>query len=92
MVDRSLIKQPEATVAIIRTATLIKGHGDAYQNGLAEWNAIIDRLVKPTCDGDLPLRTLGDAIAIARDADAAVQDPSRVLIAVEQLRTQALAH
>ncbi len=92
MVDRSLIKQPEATVAIIRTATLIKGHGDAYQNGLAEWNAIIDRLVKPTCDGDLPLRRLGDAIAIAREADAAVQDPSRVLIAVEQLRTQALAH
>ncbi len=92
MVDRSLIKQPEATVAIIRTATLIKGHGDTYQNGLAEWNAIIDRLVKPTCDGDLPLRTLGAAIGIAREADAAVQDPNRVLIAVEQLRTQALAH
>ena len=92
MVDRSLIKQPEATVAIIRTANLIKGHGDAYQNGLAEWNVIIDRLVKPTCDGDLPLPKLGDAISEARDAAGVEYDQGRLLSAVEQLRAQALAH
>lgn len=92
MVDRSLIKQPEATVAIIRTANLIKGHGDAYQNGLAEWNVIIDRLVKPTCDGDLSLPKLGDAISEARDAAGVEYDQGRLLSAVEQLRAQALAH
>lgn len=92
MVDRSLIKQPEATVAIVRTANLIKGHGDVYQNGLAEWNVIIDHLVKPACDGDLPLSRLGDAIKEARDAAGSEYDQGRLLTAVEQLRTQALAH
>jgi hypothetical protein len=92
MVDRSLVKQPEATVAIIRTAGLIKGHGDVYQNGLAEWNLIIDRLVKPTCDGDLPLSRLGEAINEAREAAGNDHDQGRLLTAVEQLRARALAH
>lgn len=92
MVDRSLVKQPEATVAVIRTASLIKGHGDAYQSGLAEWNVIIDRLVKPACDGDLPLSGLGDAINEAREAAGRDHDQGRLLTAVEQLRAQALAH
>lgn len=92
MVDRSLVKQPEATIAIIRTANLIKGHGDVYQNGLAEWNVIIDRLVKPTCDGDLPLPRLGEAIFEAREAAGSEHDQGRLLSAVEQLRAQALVH
>jgi len=92
MVDRSLVKQPEATVAIVRTANLIKGHGDAYQNGLAQWNAIIDGLVKPTCDGDLPLPELGNAIQEAREAAVGEQAQTRLLSTVEQLRLQALAH
>lgn len=92
MVDRSLVKQPDATIAIVRTADLIKGHGDAYESGLAEWNVIIDRLVKPTCDGDLPLPRLGDAIQEAREAAIGEQGQSRLLSAVEQLRAQALAH
>lgn len=91
MVDRSLVKQPEATVAIVRTASLIRGHGDTYQNGLAQWNVIIDGLVKPTCDGDLPLPKLGDAIQEAREAAIGEQWQSRLLTAVEQLRMQALA-
>lgn len=90
MVDRSLVKQPEATVAIIRTANLIRGHGDVYQSGLAEWNVIIDRLVKPTCDGDLPLAKLGDAITDAREAAGSEHDQNRLLSVVEQLRAQAL--
>jgi hypothetical protein len=91
MIDRSLVKQPEATVAIVRTASLIKGHGDTYQNGLAQWNAIIDGLVKPTCDGTLPLRRLGDAIQEVREAAIGEQAQGRLLSAVEQLRSQALA-
>ncbi len=77
MVDRSLVKHPDATIAIVRTASLIRGHGDAYQNGLAEWNAIIDGLVKPTCDGTLPLCRLGDAIQEARDAAIGEQAQGR---------------
>jgi hypothetical protein len=92
MVDRSLVKQPDATVAIVRTANLVKGHGDAYENGLAQWNVIIDRLVKPTCDGDLPLPKLGDAIQEARAAAIGEQGQSRLLSVVEHMRARALAH
>lgn len=91
MVDRSLVKQPEAAVTIVRTASLISGHGDAYQNGLAQWNAIIDGLVKPTCDGTLPLPRLGDAIQQAREATASEQGQDSLLQRVEQIRRSALA-
>jgi hypothetical protein len=91
MVDRSLVKQPDATLAVVRTANLIKGHGDVYQDGLAQWNVIIDQLVKPVCDGDLPLPRLGDAIQKARDAAIGEVGQSQLLNAVEQLRAQALA-
>lgn len=89
MVDRSLVKQPDATAEIVRTANLINSHGDVYQNGLAQWNVIIDGLVKPTCDGTLPLRKLCDAIQQARDVGCEEQDRSRLLDTVERLRTLA---
>jgi hypothetical protein len=91
MIDRSLVKQPEAAVAIVRTANLITGHGDMYQNGLAQWNAIIDGLVKPTCDGTLSLPKLGEAIQEARDAAIGEQGQDRLLNAVERLKLRALA-
>ena len=36
-----------------------RGYGDVYRQGLADWNAIIDGLVKPTFDGVLALPDLG---------------------------------
>ena len=37
---------------------MIQGYGDVYRQGLADWHAIIDGLVKPTFDGVLPLPIL----------------------------------
>ncbi len=71
MIDRSLTKQPQAAPAIVQTATMIEGYGDVYRQGLADWNAIIDGLVKPTFDGVLALPDLGrrgDRGARRRDA------------------------
>src|SRR5689334_19102283 len=51
MIARGLLMQPASVPEIIDTATMIKGHGDAYRQGLADWHAIIDGLVKPTFDG-----------------------------------------
>jgi hypothetical protein len=74
MVDRSLTKQPAAASAIVQTATMVQGYGDAYRHGLAGWHAIIDGLVKPAFDEDLPLADLAAAVAEAR---AAVTPDSR---------------
>lgn len=68
MIDRSLTKQPGATAAIVQTATMIRGYGDPYRQGLADWHAIIDGLAKPTFDGALALSDLAGAIAEARAA------------------------
>jgi hypothetical protein len=91
MIGRSLDKQPKAASAIVQTATMIDGYGDAYRWGLADWHAIIDGLAKPTFDGVLPLADLGQAIAQARAA--ALPDPRRVALkrTIAEIRARALA-
>ncbi len=90
MIDRSLVKQPAAASAVIQTATMIQGYGDAYRQGLADWDLIIDGLAKPTFDGALPLFDLAGAIEEARAA--ARPDPRQAAlkrtIAEIRLRSQ----
>jgi hypothetical protein len=78
MIDRSLTKQPEAAPAIVQTATMIEGYGDIYRQGLADWNAIIDGLAKPTFDGVLALPDLAGAVTEARAA--ALPDPRQTAL------------
>ncbi|MGY4157041.1 hypothetical protein ACVINW_002883 [Bradyrhizobium sp. USDA 4461] len=68
MIDRSLTKQPSAASAVAETATMIRGYGDPYRQGIADWHVIIDGLVKPTFDGVLALPDLAAAITEARAA------------------------
>ena len=68
MIDRSLTKQAAAAPAIVQSAAMIGGYGDSYRQGIADWNAIIDGLAKPTFDGVLALDDLGGAVAEARAA------------------------
>jgi hypothetical protein len=91
MIDRSLTKQPEATSAIIQTATMIDGYGDAYRQGFADWNAIIDGLAKPTFDGVLALPHLAGAIMEARAA--ALPDPRQAALkrTIAEIRARAPA-
>ena len=78
MIDRSLTKQPAAAAALVQTATMIEGYGDPYRQGIADWNAIIDGLAKPTFDGVLALPDLAGAIAEARAA--ALPDPRQAAL------------
>jgi Family of unknown function (DUF6537) len=91
MIARSLAKQPGAAPAIAETATMIQGYGDVYRQGLADWHAIVDNLVKPTFDGGLPLSDLGGAIVEARAA--VMPDPRQVSLkrAIALIRARALA-
>ncbi len=78
MIDHGLTRQPGAVPAIVRTADMIKVYGDAYRQGMADWNAIIDGLVKPTLDGVLVLDFLGGVVMEARAA--AVPDPRQAAL------------
>jgi hypothetical protein len=91
MISRSLEKQPRAAMAMVQTATIIQGYGDAYRQGLADWHAIIDGLAKPTFDGDLPLADLAAAVAEARAA--AMPDPRQVALkrTIAEIRARTLS-
>jgi hypothetical protein len=78
MISRSLAKQPSAASAMVQTANMIQGYGDVYRQGMADWNAIIDGLAKPTFDGVLALPDLADAVAEARAA--ALPDPRQAAL------------
>ena len=90
MIDRSLTKQPRAASAMVQTATMVQGYGDAYRQGLADWHAIIDGLAKPTFDGVLPLQDLAAAVAEARAA--VTPDPRQAVLkrTIAEIRARAL--
>ena len=90
MISRSLARQPKATPAIVQTATMVQGYGDAYRQGLADWHAIIDGLARPALDGVLPLADLAGAIAEARAA--ALPDPRQAALkrTIAEIRARAL--
>jgi hypothetical protein len=90
MIDRALTKQPAAALEIVLTATMVRGYGDAYRHGLADWHAIIDGLAKPTFDGVLNLPDLAGAIARARAA--AMPDSRQAVLKrkIAEIRAQAL--
>jgi hypothetical protein len=88
MIARAMVKQPAAIEAVVATASMVQGHGDAYRQGLADWHAIIDDLAKPTFDGVLPLTDLAGAIVEARAA--AMPDPRQASLkrAIAQIRAR----
>lgn len=88
MIDRALTKEPAAANAIVQTATMIEGYGEVYRQGMADWEAIIGDLAKPTFDRALTLPDLAGAIAQARAA--AMPDPRQVALKrkIAELRAQ----
>ncbi|WP_315722161.1 MULTISPECIES: DUF6537 domain-containing protein [unclassified Bradyrhizobium] len=90
MIARALDKQPAAAAAVIATATMIQGQGDAYRQGLADWHAIIDGLAKPTFDGVLPIQDLAAAIAEARAVALAEPGQGALKRTIAQIRARAL--
>jgi hypothetical protein len=90
MIDRSLTKQPKAASAMVQSAELVRGYGHVYRQGLADWNAIIDGLAKPTFDGALPLADLAAAVTEARAA--AMPDPRQTALkrTIAEIRARAL--
>jgi hypothetical protein len=89
MIDRGLTKQPTAASAIAQTATMVRGYGDAYRQALADWHAIIDGLVKPTFDENLPLADLAAAVAEARAAVTADPRQAALKRTIAEIRARA---
>jgi hypothetical protein len=88
MIDRSLTKQPAAAIAIAGTAAMVRGSGDGYRQGLADWHALIDGIVKPALDGALPVADLfGAVVEIA--TLSSVGSPGDVAAAILRIQEEA---
>jgi len=91
MIDRCLARRPEAVGAIVQSATMIRGYGDPYRYGMANWALIVDSLIKPAFNGTLALPDLSAAIAEARAAALPERKQVTLKRAVAAIRARAVA-
>jgi hypothetical protein len=70
---------------------MVQGYGDAYRQGLADWHAIIDGLVKPTFDGVLSLADLAGAVTEARAAAMPDRRQAALKRVIAQIRARAMS-
>ncbi|MCD0419164.1 hypothetical protein LOC51_18290 [Rubrivivax sp. JA1024] len=88
MIDRSLAVRPEAAFAVMESATMVRGYGDGYRYGMANWTLIIDSLVKPALNGSLELPELTQAIADARAAALPERKQTKLKRAIDAIRAR----
>ncbi|MGH7001312.1 MAG: DUF6537 domain-containing protein, partial [Stellaceae bacterium] len=67
---------PHLALEIVECANLIKGYGDTWKRGMANYRAIFERVVRPALARRLPVAAAADAVASARAA--ALADPEGV--------------
>jgi indolepyruvate ferredoxin oxidoreductase beta subunit len=73
LVERTLGPSPAAAREVVASAALVRGYGDTYKRGLANWGRIMDGVVEPMLAGRLPRAHFADAVLQARLA--ASKDP-----------------
>jgi indolepyruvate ferredoxin oxidoreductase, beta subunit len=66
-------RSPALALEIVECARLIKGYGDTFKRGVANFQAIETRVIRPALLGRIPLARAVDAVASARTA--ALVDP-----------------
>jgi hypothetical protein len=94
MIDRVRSYQPEAVGEMVQTADVVRGSGADYHRDLANWNVIVDRLVKPVCDGTAAPLDLAAALRVVLNAVSDRPEPAVLegqiarLIAAQPLQRQ----
>jgi indolepyruvate ferredoxin oxidoreductase, beta subunit len=66
-------RSPDLALEIAECARLIKGYGDTYARGLANYRSIEAKAIHPALAGHIPLERAADAVMSARTA--ALVDP-----------------
>jgi indolepyruvate ferredoxin oxidoreductase beta subunit len=73
LVAQAARKSGPLALEVAECARLLKGYGDTYARGIANFATIEARVIRPTFAGDIPLARAVDAVASARTA--ALVDP-----------------
>lgn len=89
MVDRALMKQPEAAREVVESAVLLRGHGEGYGRALRNWLLIINNLAKPVFDGDIVLPGLSAHLARLRLIAASDRTGDAIRLEIAVIRERA---
>jgi indolepyruvate ferredoxin oxidoreductase, alpha subunit len=73
LIREAAARSGELALEVAECARLIKGYGETHKRGLDNYRTIVERVIRPTLGGDLPIGRAVDAIASARTA--ALVDP-----------------
>ena len=94
LVERALRVDPAAAAEIIRTAALVRGYGETWTRGHANWRCIVAEIVIPMLSGELPMQHFADAILQTRVAAQVDPEGRRLRSVVESIRalTDRLEH
>jgi indolepyruvate ferredoxin oxidoreductase beta subunit len=66
-------RSPDLALEVAECARLIKGYGDTHKRGSANYDRIVERIIRPVLAGKVMVRQGADAVASARTA--ALVDP-----------------
>ena len=73
LIGEAARRSPALAIEIAECARLIKGYGDTFARGLANYRTIEERVTRPALTGHIPPERAADAVASARTA--ALVDP-----------------
>ncbi len=86
LIEQALHKDPAAASEIVETAQLVRGYGDTWERGHANWRRIADEIIEPMLTGGQNEAHFADAVLQARLAAVADPDGNRLDAMIASLK------
>lgn len=88
LVERTHEFDKAAALEVIQTAQMVRGYGETWERGHANWRRIADELIEPALKAASPQPHLADAILQARLAANADPEGVRLTAVLQSIRSQ----
>lgn len=89
LISEAAVLSADVALEVAECARLIKGYGDTYARGVANYRTIETRLVRPALAGRFGAATAIDAIAAARTAALADPEGERLKLCLAEIEQRA---
>jgi indolepyruvate ferredoxin oxidoreductase beta subunit len=86
LVERTLAIDVDVAREVVETARLVKGYGETYKRGHANWSRIVNEIINPFLAGQLPAAQFADAVLQSRLAALADPDGVRLGHVIDSVR------
>jgi indolepyruvate ferredoxin oxidoreductase beta subunit len=86
LIERALAIDVDMAREVVETARLVKGYGETYKRGRANWERIANDVIEPFLAGQLPPAQSADAVLQSRLAALADPDGARLATVIDAVR------